>query len=139
MTLKDIGVWTVISGSKLYAVPPIKFNADLIEYLVMVAINNQEWQEAYNAIRDSNPSGNIEYLYGALYYKSRLWIPAKDDLRKMICEVEHHSKVASHMGQDKTMEIIKHNFFWLGMDKYIEDCVSSCESCQHSKAPRHVC
>jgi hypothetical protein len=57
----------------------------------------------------------------------------------MICEVEHDSKVASHIGQDKTIEIIKRDFFWPGIDKYIEDLVCSYESYQHSKAPRHMC
>ena len=138
MTLEDIGVRTVIAGSKLHAVPPIKFNTELMERVVTAAADDQEWQEAYNAAKDGNPSANVEYLHGALYYKGRLWIPAKDDLRKMICEVEHDSKVAGHMGQDKTIEIIKRNFFWPGMDKFIEDLVRSCESCQRSKAPRHA-
>jgi hypothetical protein len=57
----------------------------------------------------------------------------------MICEVEHDSKVASHMGQDKTIEIIKGNFFCPGIDKYIQDFVRNCESCQCSKVRRHAC
>jgi hypothetical protein len=69
MTVEDIGVRTLISGSKLVAVPPIKFNSDLIEYVVSVASIDQEWQEASNAASDSNLSSNIEYLYGALSYK----------------------------------------------------------------------
>jgi hypothetical protein len=137
--LEGIGMQTVISGSKLHAVPPIKFNVDLMEGVVTATTEDQEWQDAYNVAKDSNPSINVEYLHGALYYKGRLWILAKDDLRKMICEVEHDSKVAGHMGQDKTIKIIKHNFFWPGMDKYIEDFVHSYESCQDSKALRHVC
>jgi hypothetical protein len=88
--------------------------------------------------RIADPSTNVEYLHGALYYQGRLWISAKDDLRKMICEVEHDSKVASYIGQNKTIEILKYHFFWLGMDKYIEDFVHSCESCQCSKVQRHV-
>jgi hypothetical protein len=56
----------------------------------------------------------------------------------MIGEVEHDSKLAGHMGQDKTMEIIKRNVFWPEMDKYIEDFARRCESCQYSKAPRHA-
>jgi hypothetical protein len=84
-------------------------------------------------------SANVEYLHGALYYKGRLWSPAKDDLRKMICKVEDDSKVASHIGQDKTIEIIKHNFVWLGLDKDIKQFVCSCESCQHNKVPRYLC
>jgi hypothetical protein len=56
----------------------------------------------------------------------------------MICKVEHDFKVASHMGQDKTIKIIMSNFVWLGIDKYIEDFVSSCESCQYSNVLRYV-
>jgi hypothetical protein len=57
----------------------------------------------------------------------------------MICEVEHDSTVAGHMGQDKIIEIIKCNVFWPGMDKYIEDFVRSYESCQYRNAPSHTC
>jgi hypothetical protein len=78
-------------------------------------------------------------MHRALYYNGRLSIPAKDDLRKMISEIEYNSKVAHHMGQDKTIEIIKCNIFFQGMNKYIEDFVHRCESCQCSKAPRHTC
>jgi hypothetical protein len=70
--LEGIGMRTVISGSKLHTVPLIKFNADLMERVVTAATEDQEWQDAYNAIKDSNPSINIEYLHGALYYKRRL-------------------------------------------------------------------
>jgi hypothetical protein len=93
----------MISGSKLHAVPLITFNVDLMRCVVMAAMEDQEWNDAYNTAKDSNPSANVEYLHWALYYKGRLWIPAKDDLHKMICEVEHDSKVAGHMGQDKTI------------------------------------
>jgi hypothetical protein len=136
--LEGIGIRTLISGLKLYAVPPINFNADLMEHVGTAAMKVQEWQHAYNVAKDSNPRANLEILHGALYYKERLWIPANDDLHKMICEIEYNSKVAGHIDQGKTIEIIKHNFFWLGMDKYIEDFIRSCESCQHSKAPTHA-
>jgi hypothetical protein len=137
--LEGIRMPTLISGSKLHPVSPIKFNADFIEGVVTAATEDHEWQEAYNAGRSCNPSANVEYLYGALYYKRTLWIPANDELCQIICEVKHDSKVAGHMGQDKMMEIITCNLFWLGMDKYIEDFVHSCESCQHRKALRLTC
>jgi hypothetical protein len=136
--LESIRIPTVISGSKLHVVPPIKFNADLMKYVVTATMEDQEWQDAYNAAKDSNSSANIEYLYRALYYKGRLWIPATDDLCKMICKVEHDSKVTSYMGQDKPIKIIKGNLFWPGINKYIEDFVRSCTSCQCSKALRYM-
>jgi hypothetical protein len=60
----------------------------------------------HNAAKDGNSGTNVEYLYRALYYNGRLWIPAKNDLRKIICKVEHESKVASHISQDKIIEIV---------------------------------
>jgi hypothetical protein len=56
----------------------------------------------------------------------------------MICEVEYDFKVATHMGQDKTIEIIKRNFFWPGIDKDIEDFVPNWKSCQYRKVLSHA-
>jgi hypothetical protein len=72
MMLEGFGIWTVISGSKRHTVPAIKFDTDLMECVVIATMEDQEWQEAYNAAKDSNPCTNREYLDGALYYKGRL-------------------------------------------------------------------
>jgi hypothetical protein len=42
ITLEGIGMWSVISGSKLHVVLPIKFNADLMESVVTAATEDQE-------------------------------------------------------------------------------------------------
>jgi hypothetical protein len=70
--LEGNGMQTVISGSKLHTVPQIKFNTDLMERVVIVAMEDQEWEDAYNTTKDGNPSTNVEYLYEACYYKERL-------------------------------------------------------------------
>jgi hypothetical protein len=44
-----------------------------------------------------------------LYRKLKLWVPS--GLRLEVCESEHDSKVAGHMGQDKTKELIRRNFW----------------------------
>jgi hypothetical protein len=59
--LEGIGMWTVISGLKLHAVSPIKFNTHLIEGVVMASIEDQEWEEVYNVATYSNPCANVEY------------------------------------------------------------------------------
>jgi hypothetical protein len=74
MTPEDITVQIVISGSKHYRVPLIKFDTHLVIYVVLGTANNLEWQEAYNTVNNSNPSTNIKYLYESLYYQRRLLI-----------------------------------------------------------------
>jgi hypothetical protein len=64
--LEGIRIRIVMSGSKIHAVPLIKFNTDLIEGVVTAATPDQEWHDAYNAAKNSNPSATVEYLHEAL-------------------------------------------------------------------------
>jgi hypothetical protein len=66
-----------------------------------------------------------------------LWIPDNKDLIQKILESEHDTKVAGHMGQDKTIELIRRNFWWPKMDERIIDYVRSCTECQRNKVAHH--
>ena len=72
-----------------------------------------------------------------LYRRSMLWIPKGGNLKKLILESEHDMKVTAHMGQDKTIELIRRNFWWPKMNDRIIDFVRSCPECQKNKAARH--
>ena len=64
-----------------------------------------------------------------------LWVP--ENLIQRVFESEHDTKVAGHMGQDKTIELLRRNFWWPKMDERIIDLVRSCNICQKTKAARH--
>jgi len=70
-----------------------------------------------------------------LYLQNLLWVPK--GLVQEIMESEHDTKVAGHMGQGKTIELIRRNFWWPKMDEQIIDFVRSCPECQQIKASRH--
>jgi len=70
-----------------------------------------------------------------LYRRNLLWIPK--GLVQRIMESEHDTKVAGHMGQDKTIELIRRNFWWPKINERIIDFVRSCPECQKNKASRH--
>jgi hypothetical protein len=67
-----------------------------------------------------------------------MWIPDDLQFKKHISEADHDTKVAGHMGQDKTIELVRRNFFWPELEKFIEDYVCSCPECQKTKAARHA-
>jgi len=56
---------------------------------------------------------------------------------KKILESEHDTRIARHMGQDKTIELIRQNFWWQKMNERIIDFILSCPECQQNKASRH--
>jgi len=70
-----------------------------------------------------------------LYRRGLLWVP--QGLIQRILESEHDTKVAGHMGQDKTIELIRRNFWWPKMNERIIDFVRSCPECQRNKASQH--
>jgi hypothetical protein len=53
-----------------------------------------------------NPSPEITYLHGVLYYENRLWVSKDESLRQEILDSEYDSNVAGHMGEDTTVELI---------------------------------
>ena len=77
----------------------------------------------------------MEYKDDLLYRGNLLWIPK--GLVQHILKSEHDTKVAGHMGQDKTIELIRRNFWWPKMNEQIIDFVRSCPECQKNKASRH--
>ena len=57
------------------------------------------------------------------YQRNLLWIPKA--LVQTVMESEHNTKVIGHMGKDKTIELIRRNFWWPKMNEQIIDFVRS--------------
>jgi len=77
----------------------------------------------------------LEIRNGLIYRKDMLWV--LEELIQKVLESEHDTKVAGHMGQDKTIELVRRNFWWPKMNERIIDFVRSCPECQRNKASRH--
>ena len=75
------------------------------------AENDPEYQKLQQAI-SRNPKSADQHLSlddGLLWYKGRLYIPEKQDVKLYILEQDHDSKVARHWGHVKTLEILSRN------------------------------
>jgi len=72
---------------------------------------------------------------GLLYRRNLLWVPK--GLVQRIMESEHNTKVAGHMGLDKTIKLIRRKFWWPKMNEWIIDFVRSCPECRQNKPSQH--
>ena len=70
-----------------------------------------------------------------LHYRGRLYVPKQ--MIPTILESEHNNKVAEHFGQEKTIELVRRNFWWPGMDTDITAYIQACPDCQRDKSRRH--
>jgi len=64
-----------------------------------------------------------------------IYIPENDNLRASLLHQAHDERSSGHHGVQKTLELIRRNYSWPGMTAYIENYISSCDICQHSKLP----
>ena len=69
-----------------------------------------------------------------LYFLDRLWIPNRDDLRKIIMDEAHKSRYSVHPGADKMYADLRSLYWWPGMKKDIAVYVSKCLTCSKVKA-----
>jgi len=144
--------WFIISAAQMKSIPAIRWSEDFLTLVKEAAKDDMKYCKAIAlAAQDgrtridgrtrmdgrARTDGILEIQEGCMYRKEKLWVPEGKGLRQGILELEHDTKVAGYMGQDKTIELIRRNFWWPKMDKDIIDFICSCPECQKNKAVHH--
>ncbi|MBW0484813.1 hypothetical protein O181_024528 [Austropuccinia psidii MF-1] len=62
---------------------------------------------------------------------------SNEEIQLNILLKNHDSPLAGHPGQEKTLKIIKRDFYWAGMNQFVKDYVSSCQQCSRNKKINH--
>ena len=50
-----------------------------------------------------------------------------------IIRLHHDMLVGGHEGQWKIVELVIHNFWWLGVIKEVKQYIEGCDACQQNK------
>jgi hypothetical protein len=70
---------------------------------------------------------------GIIEFKGMIYVPRDRRLRERIIFAHHDTTIAGHPGQHKTLELIKRNYWWPGMNGQAARYVRACEKCQRTK------
>lgn len=118
---------------------------------IPIDLNNKEFSsDSYKELigkvienRDNLP--DVEERHGIVYKRNefrsgvgdestwKIWVP--EGLRTNVIQECHNPPSASHGGGDKTLELIRRQYFWPGMSKEIREFVAKCQLCKETKAP----
>ena len=74
---------------------------------------------------------------GLILFKDRVYVPPEEDLRRDIVKMYHDIPVMGHPGVQKTYELVKREFMWPGMRKFVTQYVRGCATCQTCKVNTH--
>ncbi|KAJ8473513.1 hypothetical protein ONZ51_g7817 [Trametes cubensis] len=74
---------------------------------------------------------------GILLYKNRVYVPPDHQLYRDIVKMHHDAPIMGHPGVQKTYDLVKREYMWPGMRKFIVQYVKGCAACQTSKVNMH--
>jgi len=74
---------------------------------------------------------------GILLPNERTFVPESNNLHLRVLRARHNHQLASHMGQEKTYQLVCRDYSWLGMQEFIKDYVKTCSVCMRNKPKRH--
>ena len=66
---------------------------------------------------------------GYLWKDGRLYVPDVKDLCLRILKDSHDHLLAGHLGIDKTTDLVRRDYTWSGVRKFIHDYILSCTTC----------
>jgi hypothetical protein len=68
-----------------------------------------------------------------LIYENRLVVPDEDELRTRLCDEFYRLPYRAYPERGKMRKIICQQYFWPGMESYIDRYIGNCPECKRSK------
>ena len=70
---------------------------------------------------------------GIVYMEERIYVPNSKKLKEKIIQENHDSVDVEYPGQQRMLELIKQNYWWLGLKEDIKKYIQGCFKCQQNK------
>ena len=105
-------------------------NSEILDKFKAAFQSDTEWHDLIAKSDNSFTfSGNL------VFHDNCLYVPSS--LRSEIVHSQHDSVLAGHPGCAVTYDLVKRDYSWPGMRRYIQSYVSSCEHCTRIKHFTH--
>src|SRR5258707_10172580 len=67
-------------------------------------------------------------------YRGCVYVPKVPQLHHDIVHAHHDSMMTGHPGWWKTLELVSHNYWWLGISCYVANYMAGCDACNCCKS-----
>ena len=115
-------------------IPPAQIHASLtpdLKSLIFDALVTQTETEVYHLCKEKGICEERDsFLYDS---SSQMYVPDNDSLHMKVISSHHNSPVTSHLGYQKTQELIEHQYYWPRLASDVKEYVSRCNQCTHFK------
>ncbi|MBW0555788.1 hypothetical protein O181_095503 [Austropuccinia psidii MF-1] len=127
-----------IKESRFFSIK-VEVFSDLVDQIQKAVWQDKDYKETLKQLArgESVSDYTLEPQAKLLLLKDRVVISSNHELQFNIIQKHHDSLLAGHPGQEKTLKLIKRDFYWAGMNQIIKDHVSSCQKCSRNKNIHH--
>jgi hypothetical protein len=114
-------------------------NNEALHNKIKEALNKDKFsqaklQEAKEGPNDSPYSISND---GLLLYQNGIFVPDINDLHLQVVHNHHNHPTTGHPGIAKTTELVKQNYNWPLINKFVDSYVCSCTNCKCNKPIHH--
>jgi len=104
-----------VMAVKATQVEESSWSKDILE----AGLLDQHWLGIRNALKTGQDYPGLQH-YGTedemVTYERRIYIPDSNTLKLKVAHQCHDAKVAGHFGRDKTLHLMKRNYYWPNME-----------------------
>ena len=111
----------------------LRVTNELMERILISQTADGELQEKVKLI---GQEGGTEFQIGPdgiLRFKDRICVPNDQEIKKLLLEEGHKSRMNFHPGATKMYQDMKKMFWWHGLKKDVAEFVAACLVCQKAK------
>lgn len=134
---------TYLEAPALRAVALMDFEALQQDILAGLEVDTVA-QRHISEITEGNPPEGYPWSLsdsGMLLFRGRIYVPdhtpQKGNLRLRVMQDKHDHPTAGHVGQNKTLALIRREYVWPELRADVISFCKSCVPCSRAKAPRH--
>ncbi|MBW0513912.1 hypothetical protein O181_053627 [Austropuccinia psidii MF-1] len=101
--------------------------SNLVEKIQKEVWQDKDYKEILKQLSrgESVKDYSLEPQAKLLLFKDRVVRPRNEEIQFNILQMHHDPPLDGHPGQEKTLKLMKRDFYWAGMNQSIEDYVSS--------------
>ncbi|MBW0517369.1 hypothetical protein O181_057084 [Austropuccinia psidii MF-1] len=105
----------------------VEILSDLVEHIQKEAWKDKDYKEILKKLErgESVSDYTLEPQAKLLLFQDRVVIPSNEEIQLNVPQKRYESPLAAHLVQEKTLKLIKRDFYWAGMNQLIKDYVSS--------------
>ncbi|MBW0479258.1 hypothetical protein O181_018973 [Austropuccinia psidii MF-1] len=127
-----------IQESILFSIK-VEIFSNLVDQIQKEVLQDKDYKEILKQLArgESVSDYSLEPKAKLLLFKDGVVIPRNEEIQLNILQKHHDSQLAGDPGQEKTLKLIKRDFYWAGMNQFIKDYMSSCQQCSRNNNIHH--